>query len=233
MADLHAFIHQHTGVAPENQSLLVGFPPRPIANATSLAAAGIKAGDTVVVKNVPATPKADIPAPMHVTLDGDAILALKVVPDDNSCLFNAISHVSGSDVSQQSAAVLRQTAAQIIESDPHAFPDAVLGEPRSSYVAKLLKPTTWGGALELAVFSQYFGVEIWCWDVQSGVCHRFGEGNGYATCWMLVYSGIHYDALEARPSTSSAQVNTIFSTAQDDTLEKAATELIALLRAKH
>jgi hypothetical protein len=42
-------------------------------------------------------------------------------------------------------------AAKAIESDPEAYSDAILGQPRSEYIAKLRDPKTWGGALELSI----------------------------------------------------------------------------------
>lgn len=58
-------------------------------------------------------------------------------------------------------------------------------------MAKLVKPTTWGGAVELALFAAHFQVEIWCWDAKSGVCHKFGEQQGYSTAWLLAYAGMY------------------------------------------
>lgn len=45
--------------------------------------------------------------------------------------------------------------------------------------------------MELALFAAHFQVEIWCWDVKSGVCHKFGEQQGYSTAWLLAYAGMY------------------------------------------
>lgn len=129
--------------------------------------------------------------------------------------------------------------AQIIQSDPQSYSDVVLGyvaansEPSTAYTDKLLRPTTWGGAIELSAFSTYFGVEIRCWDVKSGVCNRFGEDRGYSMCWMLVYSGIHYDALHVHFPGAGTGYNTLFPTAPDAALEDACNRLITALRSQH
>ena len=111
LTDLCTFIHQKTGIAPVNQTrmslltVLSGFPPRPIGSATTLADAGIKPGDTVVVKEEKHTDH-DMSSP-NVVLENGATLALKIVPDDNSCLFNAISYVHGDGIAQDAATSLR------------------------------------------------------------------------------------------------------------------------------
>ncbi|GAC94272.1 cysteine protease [Pseudozyma hubeiensis SY62] len=122
-------------------------------------------------------------------------LTLKVVPDDNSCLFNSVGYLFnqrlGSDVCQN----LRQTVATSIRSNPDEYPDIVLGQPRDSYISKILSQTTWGGAIELSILSEHFGVEIDSIDVATGTVHRFGEDKAYENRAIVVYSGIHYDAL--------------------------------------
>lgn len=215
-ADLRAFIHTQTGIAPAQQALLGGFPPRPLQPAATLQEAGIRAGDTIVVE------RAAAPA---VPLPDGGVLAVRIVPDDNSCLFNAVSYAQSGQISAAAAMAVRQVACAQIESDSATFSDAVLGMPRAAYVAKLRSPATWGGAIELAALSEHFGVEIWCWDVQSGACHRFGEGRARAACWMLVYSGIHYDVIEAQ----GARRTTAFAEPPVD----ACVELISALRAQH
>ncbi len=98
---------------------------------------------------------------------------------------------SGTDVCQN----LRQTVASAIRADPDAYPDIVLGQPRDSYISKILSPTAWGGAIELSILSAHFGVEIDSIDVATGTVHRFGEDMAYENRGIVVYSGIHYDAL--------------------------------------
>lgn len=133
-------------------------------------------------------------------------LTLKVVPDDNSCLFNSVGYLLtqrlGSDVCQN----LRQTVATAIRSDPDTYPDIVLGQPRDSYVSKIVSPTTWGGAIELSILSQHFGVEIDSIDVATGTVHRFGEDKAYENRAIVVYSGIHYDALTLKEGSDETTV---------------------------
>lgn len=44
-------------------------------------------------------------------------------------------------------------AANAIDVDPDTYSDVVLGMSRSDYKQKILKSDTWGGAIELSIFS--------------------------------------------------------------------------------
>lgn len=70
-----------------------------------------------------------------------------------------------------------------------------MGRPPADYASTILKPSSWGGAIELAVVADDQNVEVWSIEVASGRVDRFGEGKGYSEAVMVVYSGIHYDAL--------------------------------------
>ena len=45
--------------------------------------------------------------------------------------------------------------------------------------------------MELALFASHYQTEIWCWDIKSGVCHRFGEGQHFRMIWVLAYAGMY------------------------------------------
>uniref|UniRef100_V5EQE8 Ubiquitin thioesterase OTU n=1 Tax=Kalmanozyma brasiliensis (strain GHG001) TaxID=1365824 RepID=V5EQE8_KALBG len=122
-------------------------------------------------------------------------LSLKVVPDDNSCLFNSVGYLFSQRLGSDVCKNLRETVASAIRSDPDAYPDIVLGQPREAYISKILSPQTWGGAIELSILSAHFQVEIDSIDVATGTVHRFGEDIAYENRGLVVYSGIHYDAL--------------------------------------
>lgn len=170
-------------------------------------------------------------------------------------------------------AQFRRTRRRIRRRCSGAFPpcpcstaaNALLSDRRTpeEYIATILKPTSWGGAIELAIFAQHFSTEICSIDVQTGRVDRFGQDAGYDTFVMLVYSGIRafvswacssrqtdplsnwladYDALTfsfAPPeaSTSFPPPNIDFDTTvfprSEENLLSAACELVAQLRAQH
>ncbi|GAA5885329.1 hypothetical protein JCM6882_009572 [Rhodosporidiobolus microsporus] len=191
--------------------------------------------------SAPPKPSAASSAPQSVEVDG-GYLVLRVVPDDNSCLFRAVALALDAGNADAPAA-LRKVVAGAIQADGEQWSEVVLGRTPESYIETILKPTSWGGAIELSIFASHFASEIWSIDVQTGRVDRFGEGNGYETFCLLVYSGIHYDALTfsfapPEPSTSFPPPNldfdtTVFSISTQDHLLSAAEKLVAQLRAQH
>ncbi|KAI8957202.1 OTU-domain-containing protein [Daldinia sp. FL1419] len=124
-------------------------------------------------------------------------LVLRVMPDDNSCLFTAVGGALRglrSDASENfTSDSLRRLVVEHIRSHPSKYSAVILGKSPSSYCANMLQPDTWGGEIELAIISEIFALEICVIDVKTGAVYRVGEGNGYAQRCVLVYSNVHYD----------------------------------------
>lgn len=120
----------------------------------------------------------------------------------------------------------------VIKNDPEAYPDVVLGQSRESYMAAISKDSTWGGAIELSIFSDYFRTEIDSYDVETGRCDRFGEGKYDNRC-VLMYSGIHYDAVSLAPTRDAPPDfhTTVFPVDGSDNISQAASKLASQLRA--
>lgn len=119
-------------------------------------------------------------------------LVLRVMPDDNSCLFRAISLAVLSDL--DAVTELRSIVAETIQKDPITFNKAVLDNKDPDRYCKWIRSQdSWGGQIELLILSQHFGVEICSIDVQSLRLDRYNEG-APKQC-ILVYSGIHYDTI--------------------------------------
>lgn len=117
--------------------------------------------------------------------------------------------------------------ADTIEADPETWSDPILGcvpvsippnahsprlrsQSRESYVSAILGPNTWGGAIELSIFAANAKTEICSIDVQSGRVDWFGQGKGYDTRVILIYSGIRASPSPSPPSRSpnSSQITT-------------------------
>lgn len=116
------------------------------------------------------------------------------IPDDNSCLFSAISYCF-EDRSMSHASKLRHVVADYIRNDPINYNEAILGRSPSEYCNWILKPNSWGGAIELAILSDYYKAEICAFDVTNPRGNIFGEGKNFDTRAYLIYDGIHYDVL--------------------------------------
>lgn len=123
-------------------------------------------------------------------------LVLRVMPDDNSCLFRAFNSAffGAMDNMQE----LRSIIAQTIQADPSSYPKVVLEKEPDNYCRWIQSPDSWGGAIELGILSQHFDIEICSIDVQSLRVDKFNDGKS-KRC-ILVYSGIHYDVIALSPS---------------------------------
>lgn len=122
---------------------------------------------------------------------GSKYLTLRVMEDDNSCLFASIAYAITGTVNNMFE--MRTAVAEGIRNDPVEYNDAILGRPRDEYVQWILRESSWGGAIELNILSKTFGVTIQCMDVATGTVHTFNPGMDNFIA--VMYSGIHYDAV--------------------------------------
>ncbi|KVH99150.1 Ovarian tumor, otubain [Cynara cardunculus var. scolymus] len=97
----------------------------------------------------------------------------RVIPSDNSCLFNAVGYVMDHD--KKKASELRQVIAATVASDPTKYSEAFLGKPNEEYCAWILNPEKWGGAIELSILADYYGREIAAYDIQTTRCDLYGQ----------------------------------------------------------
>lgn len=127
----------------------------------------------------------------------EGIVVRRVIPSDNSCLFNAVGYVMDHD--KQKASELRGVIAATVASDPTKYSEAFLGKPNEEYCAWILDPEKWGGAIELSILAEYYSHEIAAYDIQTTRCDLYGQDKNYHERVMLIYDGIHYDALAMSP----------------------------------
>jgi ubiquitin thioesterase OTU1 len=163
-------------------------------------------------------------------------LVLRIMPDDNSCLFRAVGGavVGGLDAMSE----LRAIVARTIQQRPDIYSAVVLEKSPEDYAHWIQTAAAWGGAIELSILSKHFDIEICSIDVQTLRVDRFNEGR--PTRCILVYSGIHYDMIALSPSDppfTHADVPPEFDTkifdAADAGLLQRAVELCAMLQARH
>ncbi|TXG67782.1 hypothetical protein EZV62_009057 [Acer yangbiense] len=112
----------------------------------------------------------------------EGIVARRVIPSDNSCLFNAVGYVVDHD--KNKAPELRQ------------------------------------GAIELSILADYYGREIAAYDIQTTRCDWYGQEKKYSERVMLIYDGLHYDALAMSPFDGAPEEfdQTIFPVRSDRTI---------------
>jgi ubiquitin thioesterase OTU1 len=137
----------------------------------------------------------EVPVPM---LEG--VMILRVMPDDNSCMFRALSSaVLGSALDGMTE--LRSVVAQTIQANPDLYTKGLLEKEPSAYCRWIQREDSWGGGIELSILSQHFNIEICSINVQDLRIDKFNEGQ--PTRCILVYSGIHYDVCAVTPFTGA------------------------------
>lgn len=222
LLDLLSAIQDVTAIVPHRQKILTGFPPKPITGNpdTTLNSIGIRNGEVLIVEEVDSssgmtcipqevklqtTPSTDkrILSPgiknsqLPSIMRQKGILLKRVVPSDNSCLFASVYYLinGGEIIGTKQIQEMRQLVASVIRSQPEAYDEAVLERSNSKYCEWIVKDTSWGGAIELSVFSQYYEIEIVALDAKTGVLNRFGEDKRYDYRVIVMYDGIHYDPI--------------------------------------
>jgi ubiquitin thioesterase OTU1 len=167
--------------------------------------------------------------------DHNSTLVLRIMPDDNSCLFRAVGNAVLPALDTMNE--LRSTVAQGIQNDLETYSQAILDQKPDDYCVWIQTEDAWGGGIELSILSKHFDVEICSIDVQTLRVDRFNEG--MPTRCIVVYSGIHYDSITLSPSDPPYTHATIppefdvkiFPSADEVILEKAV-DLCRILQGK-
>ncbi|KAK4161659.1 ubiquitin thioesterase OTU1 [Cladorrhinum sp. PSN259] len=245
LSDLLALIKEKTAI--QNFTLKYGFPPKPL-DTTSSPSSSIKPlnlkGETIIVAPAdtsPPPPPAEPPKPSFTPkgIEPDetslewpergGFLLLRVMPDDNSCMFTAFGGALGLENPSE---VLRSQIAAYIMDHPQEYNKAILGDEPARYVSRILQPDVWGGAIELSILSDIYNIEISSIDVKSLRVDRFGEGKENRV--VIVYSGIHYDRIAfAMDLSYPVEVDVSRWTTEDDEVLTKARELCKRLQGMH
>ncbi|KAJ5154124.1 Ovarian tumor otubain [Penicillium coprophilum] len=166
----------------------------------------------------------EIPSPEHA-----GTFVLRVMPDDNSCLFRAVGAAVMGDM--DTMVELRSIIAGAIQSNPTEYTAAILGKNPDEYCTWIQNEDSWGGAIELKILSEYFNIEICSIDVQTLNMFQFNEGR---------QRGIHYDVLALSPSPPPytranplPHDDTKIFEAVDPVVLQKAKELCRVLQGKH
>ncbi|TIA88941.1 hypothetical protein E3P99_02318 [Wallemia hederae] len=136
---------------------------------------------------------------------GDGYLVLRVVPDDNSCLFSAVSLALLGSIDENY--MMRGIVANTIQDNPDTYNESFLGHNPAEYVEAITRPENWGGAIELSILSHAFKTSIVSVDIAT--LRNDVYNAEYENRIFVVYSGIHYDTLSLSPSPdASAEFHT-------------------------
>ncbi|KAF3894204.1 OTU-like cysteine protease [Trichophyton interdigitale] len=173
----------------------------------------------------------EIPSPEH-----GGTIVLRVMPDDNSCLFRAVGSAVIGTIDTMTE--LRSIVAQSIQEQPDFYTAAVLEKAPDDYCRWIQTEDAWGGGIELGILSKHFDIEICSIDVQTLRIDRFNEGR--PTRCVVVYSGIHYDTVALSPSDepythayAPPEFDTRIFDSSDPVILEKAIELCQILNEKH
>ncbi|KAK9084836.1 hypothetical protein Sjap_025247 [Stephania japonica] len=163
----------------------------------------------------------------------EGAIVRRVIPSDNSCLFNAVGFVMEHD--KHKAHDLRQVIAATVASDPEKYSEAFLGKPNGEYCAWIMDPEKWGGAIELSILADFYGREIAAYDIQTTRCDLYGQESKYPERVLLIYDGLHYDALAMSPAEGAPEEfdQTIFAVGKDRTIRPVEELAMNLVKEAH
>ncbi|OWR41790.1 ubiquitin thioesterase Otu1 [Danaus plexippus] len=233
VGELKMFLSSISDVSAERICVLCGYPPKPldISNDNKkITDIGLKTGESLIVEEksapAPENKKPEMTKPVengvsHETIGPcrPGILMKKVVPSDNSCLFTSIGFVLNGNIDTTVHTLMRQIIAMEVASDHNTYNEGVLGRPNAEYCAWIQQPSSWGGAIEVAILSRFYGLEMAVVDTLNAIINRFGEDKNYGQRVFLLFDGVHYDPLYLEQSDGGIQ--TIFPSEDMDIYREA------------
>lgn len=220
--DLKIELSNWSNIPVNRLHILTGYPPKLFdvsEDSIKLHECNISSGDTFILEEKPlgAAPdeqpldiastvtsrETNIEPRSHVTDNQPfpGILMKHIVPADNSCLFSSIHFVLNGKIDETGTVApwMRQLIAETVSKDPENYSEAILGKPNAEYCKWIKDDKSWGGAIELAVLSSHYGIEIAVVDTINAIINRFGEDQHYPHRVLLLFDGIHYDPLYLEP----------------------------------
>ena len=152
---------------------------------------------------------------------GGAVV-LRIMPDDNSCLFRSVGRAVMPDL--DAMAELRSVITDAIQADPVKYTRAILDEKEpDDYCAWIKRDDSWGGQIELDILSRQFDIEIFSIDTKTLRIDKYNVGRP-KRCY-VVYSLIHYDSVAFSFFDSPPEDDTMQFDASDDTILEAVVRL--------
>lgn len=213
LEDLKEAIHSVSGIFPEYQRIMTGYPPKAVDLSNSLLTLNelkVSSGDTFTLVD---TDRKKIVEKQTKAQVQKVEMKRKEVPADNSCLFYSVYfalHGSLNESSYHLAKEYRRRIANIVVSNQEKYSTVFLGKSPHEYGVWIQCDTSWGGAIELSILSEIFQLEIVALDIQSLRSDQFGQDQNYNTRIFLLYDGAHYDPIYLDSGDSSLPIQTIF-----------------------
>ena len=138
----------------------------------------------------------------------------RFVDHDNSCLFSSIAYLLESNFDNNSKYKYRQLLINYLETKDIDM--SILGTTKEDYINQMLDINTWGGAIELKLFSELFETEIVSFDIQFNRADTFGAECNYINRIFVLYNGIHYDPLVMATNEETSGDIKVFDSTDDN-----------------
>lgn len=241
ITELYNIIQENTGIL--EYELKIGYPPTNLLRSNnSLAGSGIRHGEQLLLipqqtQVIPQQQKALKEKVQQQKVENkgvdikDGVLVIREMKDDNSCLFRSVAYAVERDA--EKCHELRRAIARYILVNQEEYSQVVLGRNVQEYTDWIQKSNSWGGAIELAIFSSIYKLEIDSIDINSGRVDRFGQDK-YDTRILLLYSGIHYDVISLTPQEGiPKEFDVTTFPVSDDSVLEGALELAKILKVAH
>jgi len=98
----------------------------------------------------------------------------KIIPADNSCLFNAVNYALNQNLSEPE--IMRSLIAAEIQSNMDFYNSAILdGKDPYDYCDWIMRDTTWGGGIEISILCKCFQISIGVVDAVHNTIEFLGE----------------------------------------------------------
>lgn len=183
---------------------------------------------------LPSPQKADDSIPSQYIEALDKYVILRNIPDDNSCMFSALTYCLYGSLNNPNIN-LRKVVADTIKADSLTYNEIVLGKPSEQYSEWIEKKNSWGGAIELGILAKFLQIRINCFDVELGNRIIFQDEENMPSKFInLIYSGIHYDSIIVNPTKTLSRDNDQGSwISNEEEIVEATTKLVHLLQKKN
>ena len=152
----------------------VGAKPPPLSRQSD------KPGPVTGKPSSPSHEAPEIPMPMHAST-----MVLRVMPDDNSCLFRAFNFafLGGMDNMHE----LRSVIAQAIQANRDKYTAVVLDKDPDKYCRWIQSQDAWGGGIELGTVSHLSITRLYMFSFTLSPCLVFEHHQMYADPRNQVY----------------------------------------------
>ena len=141
------------------------------------------------------------------------------VPADNSCLFHTINQIFHDGTLEP--VELRRRVVDFVYGKRAELAKTLGDEYVEGDARDMMDPSSWGGGVEVDIFSQLYGCEITVYDIENTYEENFGKHRASTTrAFLLFVGGNHYDFLAWSPGPGQRE-QLVFSS-RDDTCERRA-----------